>query len=174
MSQNDEGLGLSGAEEQQEQVDMKLVPVSESIRYRRRAQSAEKKNQELTEQLSQKEAELSELSGELESARLDQKLIGKLFHAGVHDLEAALLLAKARIGGDGKSDLDSSIEQLRKEKSYLFGNQSTSSVALQRSSGAKEKGVNNQTVLERAAKRAATTGDRKDLQEYLKLRRRQM
>jgi uncharacterized protein YajQ (UPF0234 family) len=169
MSQNDEEMELS---ETEEQTDLKLVPVSESIRYRRRAQSAEKRNQQLAEQLSHKEAQVSELAGELEGVRLEQKLISKLYQAGVRDLEAAMLLAKVRISGDDKKDLDACIEQLKKEKGYLFGNQSSQDKALQRSAGAKEKGMSNQTVLEQAAKRAATTGGRRDLQEYLKLRRR--
>jgi len=170
MSQIDEGMEMSGADEQQE--DLKLVPVSESIRYRRRAQSAEKKSKELSEQLCAKEAQLSELTGELERARLEQKLACKLYQAGVRDLEAAILLAKSRIDGESREDIDGCIEQLKKEKSYLFTNQQNQPLTLQKSTGAKERGLNNQTILERTAKRAATTGNRKDLQEYLKMRRR--
>jgi hypothetical protein len=36
---------------------------------------------------------------------------------------------------------------------------------------ARQRMQNTQAILERAAKKAATTGTRKDLQEYLKLRR---
>jgi len=72
--------------------------------------------------------------------------------------------------GQTEADLDGVIEQLKKEKQYLFGGVS-GTVTAKKTAGAKERMTNNQTVLERAAKKAATTGNRTDLQEYLKLRR---
>jgi hypothetical protein len=60
---------------------------------------------------------------------------------------------------------------LRKEKGYLFAGLAEGNLSAKKTAGAKERGAGNQTVLERAAKRAATTGRRADLQEYLKLRR---
>jgi hypothetical protein len=84
-----------------------------------------------------------------------------------------VLLAKARMEGKTQADLDGVIEQLKKEKQYLFGGVG-GTVTAKKTAGAKESaygGTNNQTVLEKAAKKAATTGNRTDLQEYLKLRR---
>jgi hypothetical protein len=72
--------------------------------------------------------------------------------------------------GQTEADLDGVIEQLKKEKQYLFAGVS-GTVTAKKTAGAKERMTNNQTVLERAAKKAATTGNRTDLQEYLKLRR---
>jgi hypothetical protein len=66
--------------------------------------------------------------------------------------------------------VDSVIKQLQKEKQYLFVG-SGGAVTAKKTAGARERGESNQTVLERAAKKAATTGSRTDLQEYLKLRR---
>jgi hypothetical protein len=62
------------------------------------------------------------------------------------------------------------VKQLRKEKQYLFATMSGTAAA-QKTARAKERIEGSQTVLERAAKRASTTGSRTDLQEYLKLRR---
>ncbi|MFZ2148710.1 MAG: hypothetical protein WAV28_15955 [Sedimentisphaerales bacterium] len=150
--------------------NMKLVPVTESIRYRKRAQSAEKKVEALMEQLAEAKLQVKSMSEQLSDIQAEQKLTRKLAAAGTVDMETAVLLAKAKMEGQMEADLDSVIEQLKNEKQYLFGHVS-GAVTVKKTAGAKERMTNNQTVLERAAKKAATTGNRTDLQEYLKLRR---
>jgi hypothetical protein len=150
--------------------NLRLVPVAESIRYRRRAQSAEKKVEALTEQLAEAKSQAARMSEELNDIRVAQKLIGKLAAAGAVDLETAALIAKARMEGHDEADIDSVIEQLKKEKQYLFA-ANAGAVTTRKTAGVKERVQNSQTILERAAKKAATTGNRTDLQEYLKLRR---
>ena len=150
--------------------NMKLVPVAESIRYRKRAQSAEKRVEVLNEGLAEAKSQLTKMSEQLSDIQAEQKLTRKLAAAGTVDLETAVLIAKARMQNQTEADLDSVIEQLKKEKQYLFGSVS-GAVTAKKTAGAKERMTNNQTVLERAAKKAATTGNRTDLQEYLKLRR---
>jgi hypothetical protein len=153
--------------------NMKLVPLAESIRYRKRAQSAEKKVEDLTEQLAKAKSQVTKMSERLSDIEAEQKLTRKLAAAGSVDLETAVMLAKVRMEGQTDADLDGVIEQLKKEKQYLFGG-SPATITAKKTSGAKESaygGTNNQTALERAAKKAATTGNRTDLQEYLKLRR---
>ena len=110
------------------------------------------------------------MSEQLSDIQTEQKLMRKLTAAGTVDLETAVLIAKARMQGQTEADLDGVIEQLRKEKQYLFGGTS-GAVTARKTAGAKERMPNNQTILERVAKKAATTGNRADLQEYLKLRR---
>jgi hypothetical protein len=156
----------------------KLVPVAESIRYRKRAQSAEKQVEDLNGQLAQVKSQAEKMSEQLKEIRLEQNLMRKLAAAGTADLETAVLIAKARIEGDGgsfssaqdKADIDDVIEQLKKEKQYLFV-EGKETLAAKKTAGARELIQSGQTILERAAKRAATTGSRTDLQEYLKLRR---
>ena len=150
--------------------NMKLVPVAESIRYRKRAQSAEKRVEVLNEGLAEAKSQLTKMSEQLSDIQAEQKLTRKLAAAGTVDLETAVLLAKVRMEGQTEADLDSVVEQLKKEKQYLFGSVS-GAVTAKKTAGAKERMTNNQTVLERAAKKAATTGNRTDLHEYLKLRR---
>ena len=149
---------------------LKLVPVAESIRYRKRAQSAEKQVETLVEQLAQAKSEASKMAEQLSSIRVEQELTRKLAAAGAVDLEAAVLVAKAKIEGKAQADLNGVIEQLKKEKQYLFTG-SGGVVTAKKTAGAKDRMQNSQTILERAAKKAATTGNRTDLQEYLKLRR---
>jgi hypothetical protein len=163
-------LSETEAEHEDTGNSLKLVPVAESIRYRKRAQSAEKKIETLAEQLAQAKSQASEMAKELSSIRVEQKLTHKLAIAGVIDLETAVLIAKAKIGAETEADLDGVIEQLKKEKQYLFSGTGAAATA-KKTAGAKDRMQNSQTILERAAKKAATTGNRTDLQEYLKLRR---
>jgi hypothetical protein len=127
----------------------RLVPVAESIRYRKRAQSAEKKIEELTELLAQAKAQTTEHSV---------------------DLETAVLIARARLQDKDDADVSGMIEQLKKEKQFLF-TAGSPGPAPTKTAGARDRVTNSQTLLERAAKKAATTGNRTDLHEYLKLRR---
>jgi uncharacterized protein YhaN len=148
----------------------KLVPVAESIRYRKRAQSAEKKIEELTEQLAQAKTQSAELSGQLSDIQNEQKLMRQLAAAGAVDLETAVLIAKARLQDKDDADVTGVIEQLKKEKQFLFTASSLGPIPT-KTAGARDRVTNSQTLLERAAKKAATTGNRTDLHEYLKLRR---
>jgi len=148
----------------------RLVPVAESIRYRKRAQSAEKKLEVLTEQLAEAKTQTEKMSERLNTIQTEQKLTHKLVAAGAVDLETATLIAKVRMQNQNEADVDGVIEQLKKEKQYLFGG-TGGSVTPGKTAGARERVAHNQTVLERAAKKAATTGNRADLHEYLKLRR---
>ena len=101
--------------------NMKLVPVAESIRYRKRAQSAEKKLESLAEQLAQEKAKTAQISEHLSSIQTEHEMMHKLAAAGTVDLETTVLIVKARMQDKNQADLDGVIEQLKKEKQYLFG-----------------------------------------------------
>lgn len=148
----------------------KLVPVSEAIRYRKRAQIAEKKAAELQEQLREAVEKKDVLAGKVSEIKFEHDLADKLITAGAVDLEAAMLIAKSRMQGDEQADADAVIEQLRKQKGYLFDETERVSAA-SKTAGVKERVSSGKKVLERAAKKAATSGNRADLQEYLRLRR---
>jgi hypothetical protein len=173
MSQVDEGLNPSVAEGEQEQG--RLVSVNEAIKYRKRAQGAERRSEELAVELSEAKGQIDRLTDELGTIRVEQKLLHKLTAAGVTDIEAGLLLARSRVDGDSDERIDGAIEQLKKEKQYLFGKgqPQAGGMAVRGTAGAKSAAgrSSGQVVLERAALRAANTGDRKDLQEYLRVRR---
>jgi hypothetical protein len=173
MSSIDENEAIMSEDRAGQESDdgVRLVPVSESIRYRKRAQSAEKRIENLTEELAEARAEAKKKAEELANIRIDQKLTEKLAAVGTVDLETAVLVAKVRMEGQEEADVDGVIEQLKKEKQYLFGGENARTAAAQKTAGVKDRVQNRQVVLERAAKKAATTGNRTDLQEYLKLRR---
>ncbi len=146
----------------------KLVPVGEAIRYRKRAQSVEKQLVEVEQQLKANRKENEQLTGQLNEMKVERELVSRLTAAGANDLEAAVLMAKVRMTAG--SDVGSVVEQLQKEKSYLFEPLETGMIA-SRTTGVKERSMGGQKVLERAAKKAATSGSRADVQEYLKVRR---
>lgn len=73
----------------------KTVPVSEAIRYRKRAQQAEKQLAELAESLSQARQHAAELDAQLAAQQRQQTLLETLTAAGATDLETTLLLALA-------------------------------------------------------------------------------
>jgi hypothetical protein len=148
----------------------KLVPVSESIRYRKRAQSAERKAAMLEEQVAKAKSQNEQLCEKVGRIELENGLVTKLISAGVSDLEAAVSIAKARIEGRDDADVDEVVEQLRREKQYLF-NDAGLHLSPSKTSGVKQKNSGGQSIIERAAQRAAKSGHRGDLLEYLKLRR---
>ncbi len=147
----------------------KMVPVSEAIRYRKRAQTAEKEAYDLQKQLEMAQGENQKLCDDLAGIRLGQQLIEKLSAAGAHDLEAAVVLARDRMKGTEQADIDTVVEQLRSEKGYLF--EASEEIAAPKTAGAREKQSGGRRVLEGAAKRAAGSGSRADVQEYLRVRR---
>jgi len=170
MSQTDTEMeAMEGESQQAENDDLKLVPVTESIRYRKRAQSAERKAETLAEELKQTQSQVDSLSGQLRDVRIEQELTSKLSAAGAIDIEGAVAIARAKLSDDD-ADVDEVVEQLKKDKQYLFAEASKVTTA-GKTAGARERTSNPQAALVTAAKKAATTGNRTDLQEYLKLRR---
>ena len=133
-------------------------------------QTDEKNADDPAGQLAQANQEIARMSRDLEDLQITQKLTHKLAAAGAIDLEAAVLVAKARIGGTTQADIDACVAQLRKEKAYLFGG-STETTAARKTASVKDRTATGQTALEQAAQKAAQTGSRADLHHYLKLRR---
>ncbi|MGD9109334.1 MAG: hypothetical protein PVG93_00205 [Phycisphaerales bacterium] len=146
--------------------------VAESVRYHKRAQNAERKVEELTERLNHARTETASLTEQLDKTKIEQKLIRKLASAGAVDLETVLLVAKTRVDAGGEADLDGVIEQLKREKAYLFAEQKNDdATAAKKTASVKDRLASNSSALERTAKRAAASGSATDLQQYLKLRR---
>ena len=149
----------------------RLVPVSESIRYHKRAQVAEQQLGLLGKELAESKARVSEMEEQLRNLSIEQELSRKLAASGATDIEAAVLIAKSRLEAQGEGDLDGVIDQLKREKQYMFSGPVSTGVGTRKTAGARERVSSSQTVLEKAAQRAAVTGNRTDLHEYLKLRR---
>jgi hypothetical protein len=135
--------------------------------------SNEKNTEDLAQQLAQANERIEQMSRETDDLKLDRQLMQKLAAAGAVDLEAALLMARARTSEPG--DVGRAIEQLKTEKRYLFTDAGSSEKpASRKTAGAKDRAGSRSVLLEQAAKKAARTGSRADLQEYLRLRRNAM
>lgn len=150
--------------------DEKLVPVREAIRYRKRAQSAEQEAVDLGEQVRELKAVNEKMAVELSGMKLDHELARKLVSAGVCDVDAAVLIAKDRMRDQEDAEVDGVIEQMRKEKGYLFGAKEGSISSL-KTAGVRENLSGGQRVLENVGKKAAASGSRVDLHEYMRARR---
>jgi hypothetical protein len=113
------------------------------------------------------------LAAKIAHLQSEHTLMIKLHEAGVKDMEAALLVGMSRLGQADAPDPDAVIAAMKKDKAHLFaeagqGNDEHPPV---RTGGARRKGYDGTAALEKAAKRAATSGSRTDLQQYLRLRR---
>ena len=183
MSQNQQELAAVQGESQdqlaaelREQDQDRLVPVTEAIRYRKRAQAAERQVEELAEQLRTSELAQGDMEQRVSESNLECELTRHLVKAGATDIEVALLLAKHELkagDSDKPPEINALVGSLRREKPYLFGDSSeeaapavaapTAGVRARKSAGASN--------LPRLAQRAAQSGSRKDIQEYLRMRR---
>ena len=152
-----------------------MVPVSEAIKYRKRAQAAEQKVEMLTQQVEQQQQEQAEVQAQIDESKWEMELTQELAKAGVFDVEAALLLAQKKMessGGKG-DDAKRVIEVLRNERPYLFssGVDEVRATLAGPTIGVQGQGRSGASRLTRVAQQAQESGSRKDMQEYLRLRR---
>jgi len=146
----------------------KLVPVGEAIRYRKRAQTAEQQAEAIEQELKTSKDKNRELEEQINELQSEKEITAELISAGVIDLEAAVMMAKSRM--KEHEDVKSVIKELRSEKGYLFTDQAEQSTST-KTAGVKNKNTTARSVLEASAKKAAVSGSRADVQEYLKARR---
>jgi hypothetical protein len=166
--------------------EAKLVPVGESIKYRRRAQQAESRCQQIEQQLKDLQGQLDCRGEALATADAQrdeaktQLIVSEnhrtaermLLEAGVADLETACMLLGKRLdfGEDIEGQtLSRGVEQLLLDKPYLL--KSASASLPPSTASAKPARPGGLAQLTRAADRAIQTGDRRDVAEYLRLRR---
>ena len=164
----------------------RLVPVGESIKYRRRAQQAETKLQETEQMLTDLQAQLSTNEVEL-AASISQReqAVSKLLEthnrltaerllteAGAVDVEAASLLLEKRVDLSNEVDterLRDNIDELLTAKPFLRATKASPLPPATASSRAPNE--TSALQLSRAAEQAVKSGNRRDVAEYLRLRR---
>lgn len=133
-------------------------------------QDKEKNTDDPANQLAQATEKIAQMARDLEDLQMEQKLMHKLAAAGAVDLETAVLVAKTRLNGKPVTELEGCVAQLRKEKAYLFG-APPQTAGPRKTAAVKDRGPAGATALAQAAQKAAQTGSRADVQQYLKLRR---
>lgn len=145
----------------------KLVPVSEAIRYRKRAQAAEQEAGQMREQLTALQSQLDEASKTIDSLERRQRIDALLAESEAIDLDAARLLTERAVMEMDEPDVAEAVEDLRRHKPYLFRKRrgATASAMSARVSDEGDDAA-------QAAEQAIASGDRKDLLRYLRLRRK--
>lgn len=166
----------------------KLVPVSEPIKYRRRAQQAEGQIQQLEQQLQEAQKQISQRNDQLASAEAqrdeagmqltimeNQMLVDRAFNqAGVVDGETASLLLSKRLDLTEPVDseqLATNVEQLLIDKPFLRASGGETSSMPPKTASPKDGHPSTAAQLANAAQRAIKSGNRRDIAEYLRLRR---
>ncbi len=163
IDQHDEQPATQGAPAENEGV--RAMPASEVAR--RRAQLAHKQVEDLTAELAGAREQAEQSSRELARLRGERELMHKLAAAGATDLEAAVLLAQSRMADKTPQDADAVVEQLRRDRPWLFAGPA---VTPRGTAGPRHR-ARPANPAERAAQRAAATGRRADVHEYLRLSR---
>lgn len=153
----------------------RLVPVSEAIRYRRRAQAAEQQLRALEKQVSLQQQAHEAAVARAEQSERDCVLTQELVKAGVQDVEAGLLLLEQRLlpKGDGHKEPGEAIQELCRERPWLFQMEPG---GVRRELSGPTAGIRTNTTagtsaLRELAARAQESGSRQDVQAYLRLRR---
>lgn len=144
----------------------RLVPVSEAIRYRRRAQQAEQQFEQMQRDLEQTRRQLAEADALVTRLERRQRIDQLLAESDTIDMQAARLLTESAIEALDEPDVEAAVADLRRHKPYLFGRASLA--------GAPTMGADGMTeadVVSTAQREAATSGHRRDLLRYLRLRR---
>ncbi len=163
----------------------KLVPVAESIKYRRRAQQAEATLEVLQQQLTDVKQQVTDQQNQLGSAEAQrdeaalQLIVTEnhrtaervLAQAGTVDIETAAMLLARKIDLAESLDpheIQTSVEELLLDKPYL---RRPTAALPPKTASAKPTQTGSIAQMTQAADRAISTGDRRDVAEYLRLRR---
>ncbi len=135
------------------------------ITFRARAERAERQAAELEARMDAMKNELSEAQSSAARARFDHQLDAALYSAGAIDVETARAVAAGRIGDDSDLTPAALVQRLKREKPFLFRSPAPSHSAMS------PRAEDNGATTVRAARHAATTGDRTALLDYLRARR---
>ncbi len=162
-----ETLETTGSEQE------RLVPVTEAIKYRKRAQTAEQELSSLEKSLQESNEKLLQSQRKLECLQFEQTLNEQLNQAGATDYHVVKLLAKEKLHSSNSEQPDVSeiIEQVRQERPQLFADQTMNNDDLlaKPTAGIPPQAASRASTLIQLANKAGRS--RKDMQEYLKLRR---
>ncbi|GEM_PF-1443811 len=117
-------------------------------------------------------AQLAKTQGELARAKTAREIDVALLLLGVTDLEAGHAQVEKQLEKAGPNDaraVRKAVEEVRKRKTNLFGG-NAGTVPTGATSAAKRRDLGISEA-DKAAQRALSTGDRKSVLEYLRLKR---
>lgn len=144
----------------------RLVPVTEAIRYRKRAQAAEQQLQEMRGQVKEMTGRLVEAQRAIDGLERRRQIDAFLADEEAMDLEVARLLTEVAVEMMEEPDIKLAVDDLKRQKPYLFRRRQAEAASMP----ANVRSGSQQTASHMAAT-AASSGDRRDLLRYLRLRR---
>jgi len=121
---------------------------------------------EETDRVAQLEASLREAEARASAAERTRDIERALHGAGALDAETASMLVEREMAS-GEVEAEEAVERLRREKAWLFRPAQASEPAPSATGAPAQEGEG----LHEAARRAAASGDRRRVLEYLRLRR---
>lgn len=150
--------------------ESRTVPVTEAIRYRKRAQHAEQQLHDTQQELQALSTQLAEAQAGLAKLERSRTLDALLHEAEAIDLEAARALVEPQLDADDSPLVVAQlVTDLRRRKPYLFRHHAEAAFADAMAPHADP--AEEQDPLHASAERALETGRRRDLLAYLRLRR---
>lgn len=133
-------------------------------------QATEQEVSEYRQRAEAAEQEVKNLAEKLRRAERENEIQGQLQRAGVTDAEVARLLVEKAME-EGKVEAKEAVEQLRRQRPGLFGNEEEGTGMGQPTAGIMRRRADGKAALGQQAMKASQSGSRRDVQEYLRLRR---
>lgn len=141
--------------------------VSEELEWKARALEAEHEVEELEKRVARLEAELAGEREAVDEAERQREIERQLREARAIDLETARLLTESAVAGMDEPDVARAVAELRKSKPYLFAPSVGAGTGVM--AGHIAHGGRNELAC--AAEEARSSGDRRALLRYLRLKR---
>ena len=161
----DTGSGGGGGAEQS--VASGARPSAEH-EWKRRAETAEARVEELEEQVGVLKARSVELESALSTSEQRRQIDRHLSQAEAVDVETAALLTEAAVAGMDEPDVARAVAELRDRKPFLFGRRERMGSGMSAFGSVGDPVVDE---LDRAAIEARESGDKRTLLRYLRMRR---
>ncbi|MCC6908261.1 MAG: hypothetical protein IT430_10005 [Phycisphaerales bacterium] len=147
----------------------RLVNVAEAIRYRKRAQAAEKELEQLRTQLNESQQEAQAVQDRLAEVERRAAIDAQLAEAGAADLQAAHLLVEAALSEDAGLEVAAAVQAVRRQRPQLF--RAAGAAAGSAMGPAVHAADHGSRDIQRAANIARRSGHNADVMHYMNLRR---
>ncbi len=159
-----------GASETAQEPVPRLVNVNEAIRYRKRAQAAERDLAETRARLEEAKREAQAVLQRLAQSERRAAIDAGLVESGATDLEAARLLVEASLN-EGEADVAAAIENVRRQRPQMFRTNHSAPRHTAAMGPAVRTAPETGRDIEHAARAAKRSGHNADVMHYMNLRR---
>lgn len=165
-----ESEAASPTDEETPEPATRLVSVNEAIRYRKRAQAAERDLAETRARLEEATREAQAVQQRLAQSERRAAIDAGLVESGATDLEAARLLVEASLN-EGEADVAAAIENVRRQRPQMFRTNHSAPRHTAAMGPAVRSAPQGERDIDRAARAARRSGHNADVMHYMNLRR---